>query len=89
MGGQLWRAKVCEEDEPVFYDWISGEAAGIIAIEIHVDRADPRYGRLFEAAGMDGAGVFPRIWLSHERNGSPLGLEAFGDFYAYESDAGN
>lgn len=77
----------------VFYDVIVNSELCPIAIELHVAIDDQVYGALNsngllkKRAYIDHC-PFPIIWLTDSRDGTALGLEAFGDLQLYHDRTG-
>lgn len=75
------------QDVNVFYDWIEDLNGNVCGISLHIDR-----NHLF-ASGLKcrryvSFDPYLTVWFTEQRNGTPRGLEAFGDIELLESTMG-
>jgi hypothetical protein len=80
IDGFFYQVEEIDEDV-VFYDWLADSEDRIHGLEIHIPSSALQSKSklpLTEVLALD-LNIYPRFWLSQQRDGSPLGLEAFGD----------
>jgi len=88
LGGEFFARRTTEEF--VFYDWIADKTTAIQALEIHLPPDDSLLKtRLpFSQISYIDTQCFVQIWFTANRDGTPMGKEAFGDILFFEANDG-